>query len=377
MNEIPGFPPLPNQPAPTPPPGPSGAGRRAALTAAALLAVGGGGAAVGALTYASLDHGGTTTVVRDISGSGSSTVTEAALSITDIAKRSTPGVVDIVVTSNASNGFYSQPQTAEGSGFVYDTKGDIVTNEHVVAGATSIKVNFPSGASYVGKLIGVDASTDLAVVRVKAPASALHPLPLGDSSKVQVGDPVIAIGSPFGYSGTVTSGIVSALHRQMTSPDNYTISDSIQTDAPINHGNSGGPLISASGNVIGVNAQIQSDSGGSDGVGFAIPSNTIQVVVSQLVAGKTAKHAYLGVSIGRPTVGTGAQIDSTVTGGPAEKAGLAPGDVITRLGNTAINSPDDLTSSVDSFHPGQQVKVTYRRDGNTRQTTLTLGNRPS
>ncbi len=375
MNEIPGFPPLPNQP--TPPPASSGVGRRAALTVAALLAVGGGGAAVGALTYASMNHGGTTTVIRNVSANGTSTATEAALSITDIAKRTTPGVVDLVVTSSSTNGFFSQPQTAEGSGFVYDTKGDIVTNEHVVAGATSIKVNFPSGVSYVGKLIGVDASTDLAVVRVKAPASALHPLALGDSSKVQVGDPVIAIGSPFGYRGTVTSGIVSALHRQMTSPDNYTIADSIQTDAPINHGNSGGPLISASGQVIGVNAQIQSDSGGSDGVGFAIPANTIQIVVSQLVTGKSAKHAYLGVSIGTPVNGTGAQIDSTVTGGPADKAGLAPGDVITQIGTSAIASPNDLTGVVDSFHPGQQVKVTYKRGGNVHTVTLTLGTRPS
>src|SRR5262249_14011200 len=188
---------------------------------------------------------------------------------------------------------------AEGSGFVYDNRGDIVTNQHVVAGATSITVQFWNGKTYKGHLVGSDSSTDLTVVRVpSAPSSMLHTLRLGDSSNVQVGDDVIATGSPFGLSGTVTNRIVSALHRTMNAPNNYTISDSIQTDAPINHGNSGGPLIDGDGRVIGINAQIQSQSGGNEGVGFAVPIKTAQDVVSQLENGGTVHPAYLRISGG-------------------------------------------------------------------------------
>src|SRR6266545_2902811 len=174
-------------------------------------------------------------------------------------------------------------QQAEGSGFVYDADGHIVTNEHVVDGATSVKVRFWNGKTYTARVVGTDSSTDLAVLDVDAPASQLFPLSLGDSSKVAVGDNVVAIGSPFGLEESVTAGIVSGLHREMTSPSNFTIDDSIQTDAALNHGNSGGPLLNARGHVIGVNSQIESDSGGSDGVGFAIPSNTVKSIASQLI----------------------------------------------------------------------------------------------
>ena len=204
-----------------------------------------------------------------------------------------------------------------------------MTNQHVVNGATSITVNFPNGKSYEGQLVGTDSSTDLAVIRVSAPSSSLHPLTLGDSSTVQVGDAVIAIGSPFSLPGTVTSGIVSALHRSIESPNNYPIADAIQTDAPINHGNSGGPLIDTAGHVIGVNSQIQSDSGGNDGVGFAIPSNTVESVVSQIVAGKTVAHAYFGVQVEDSASPAGARLANVLPGTAASRAGLTSGDVIT------------------------------------------------
>src|SRR5439155_1295254 len=195
-----------------------------------------------------------------------------ALSIGDIYRRSYKGVVEITVTSTSASPFGgAQRQQAQGSGFVYDAKGDIVTNQHVVAGASAVSVRLWNGATYTAHVVGSDASTDLAVIHIDAPSSVLSPLALGDSSKLQVGDGVVAIGSPFGLEETVTSGIVSALHRQITSPNNFAIANAIQTDAAINHGNSGGPLLNSQGEVVGVNSQIESDSGGSDGVGFAIP----------------------------------------------------------------------------------------------------------
>ena len=165
----------------------------------------------------------------------------------------------------------------QGSGFVYDVQGHIITNDHVVAGTSSVSVRFWNGKTFTARVVGTDASTDLAVLKVDAPVSQLFPLSLGDSSNLVVGDQVVAIGSPFGLEGTVTSGIVSALHREMTSPNHFAIDNSIQTDAAINHGNSGGPLLNAQGKVVGVNAQIESNSGGNEGVGFAIPSQHHQV----------------------------------------------------------------------------------------------------
>jgi putative serine protease PepD len=175
----------------------------------------------------------------------------------------------------------------------------------------------------------------------------------------------------------VTSGIVSALHRQMQAPNRFTINDSIQTDAPINHGNSGGPLIDMAARVIGVNTQIQSDSGGSDGVGFAIPSNTVKEVVTQLVAGKAPEYAYLGVQVSRSTSPPGAELAEVIAGTPADEAGLEAGDVITKLDSTTIASPDDLSDVIDEKKPRDELEVTYVRDGKTHTVTVTLGTRPS
>jgi putative serine protease PepD len=215
------------------------------------------------------------------------------------------------------------------------------------------------------------------VLKVDAPRSVLHPLTLGNSDTVQVGAGVVAIGSPFGLAESVTSGIVSALHRQMDSSNGFTIGDSIQTDAPINHGNSGGPLLNASGQVIGVNAQIQSESGGSDGVGFAIPSNTVESVVSQLVAGKTVQHAYLGVSLGDSTSPEGALVRGISSGAPAAKAGIRCGDVITKIGSVTIGGAGDVTTAIGTKKPGDTVVVTYVRSGKSHAASLGLGTRPN
>ena len=211
---------------------------------------------------------------------------------------------------------------AQGSAVV-DEKGHIVTNQHVVAGASSISVRFSGGAELNAEVVGTDPSTDLAVLRVDASKALLEPLRFADSGAVEVGDPVLAFGSPFGLEGTVTSGIVSALHREMPAPNPYLITDTIQTDAAINHGNSGGPLLDRRGLVIGVNAQIESESGGSDGVGFAIPANTVRSIVTQLIATGEVQHAYLGIRMS--AVPDGVAITNVLAGTPAAKAGLRRG----------------------------------------------------
>ena len=357
-----------------------------ALAALGLAGIGGG---VGAAIYGTTAQGSTTTIVQTVaSAPATSSVQPTAptegLTVNQIYNRTREGVVDIKVgqaASSFSSGGGSAQATAEGSGFVYDRAGHIVTNQHVVAGATSISVQMWNGAVYKGHLVGTDSSTDLAVVKISAPASALHPLTLADSGTVQVGDGVVAIGSPFGLAETVTSGIVSAVHRSMSSPNNFTISDSIQTDAPINHGNSGGPLLNSAAQVIGINTQIESDSGGSDGVGFAVPSNTILRVAPTLAAGQTVKHAYLGVFVEDATTAgnatAGALASQVKAGTPAARAGLQAGDVVVRLDSTPITSAEDLTRTVDSKKPGDMLVVTYLRGGTSHTTTVTLGTRPA
>ncbi len=350
---------------------------RATLIAATAIGVAAAGAGAGAGLYATLAPSTTTTVVTVDRGQPVSATT--GLTINDIYKRTYQGVVDITVTSSTSSSPFgdSGSQQAEGSGFVFTKQGHIVTNQHVVGDGGSIVVKFWNGKTYKATLVGSDSSTDLAVIKVSAPSSVLHPISLGDSSLVEVGDSVVAIGSPFGLAGTVTSGIVSALHRQMESPSRFTINDSIQTDAPINHGNSGGPLIDMLGRVIGVNTQIQSDSGGSDGVGFAIPSNTVKKIVSQVVAGKTVQHAYLGISVSSSTTPPGAMLADVVAGTPAASAGLQPGDVIVKLDGKTIESGDDLSSVIDGKKPGDKLSVTYVRHSKAHTVTVTLGTRPS
>jgi putative serine protease PepD len=353
---------------------------RAVLTAAGAFAIAAAGAGAGAGLYAAFAPAKTTTVV-----SATTTVDNAqpvsattGLSINAIYQRTYQGVVDITVTTGGGfSPFGGGGGQAEGSGFVYDARGDIVTNQHVVAGATKITVKFSDGVPYRAKLIGSDSSTDLAVIRVLASPSTLHPLSLGNSNNLKVGDPVIAIGSPFGLPESVTSGIISALHRTMNAPNNYTIGNSIQTDAPINHGNSGGPLIDASGRVIGVNAQIQSDSGGNNGVGFAIPSNTVSSVIAQIVAGKTVAHAYMGISVGTSGSPQGATVDHVNAGTAAAKAGLKVGDVIVQLDGVTVANADDLSNVIDGKKPGDSLSVTYVRGGKQHTVQVKLGTRPS
>jgi putative serine protease PepD len=351
--------------------------RRRTASIAALLAGAAALGAGGAATYAGLSGTPTETVVRQVPVSnGRPAADTTGLSVSDIYNRTHKGVVEVTVTTqSAPTPFGEQRQQAQGSGFVYDSEGHIVTNAHVVEGATSVSVRFWNGQTYDAQVVGTDASTDLAVIKVEAPASLLQPLALADSASVEVGDGVVAIGSPFGLENTVTSGIVSALHRQMTSPNNFTIPDAIQTDAAINHGNSGGPLLDGDAKVIGVNAQIESDSGGNDGVGFAIPSNTVESVVGQLISTGKAEHAYLGVAV--ETVEGGARITQVRSGTPAEHAGLRAGDVISAVDGQRISSGDELTSAIGSKKPGDSVTLTYERGGSSHTADVELATRPT
>jgi putative serine protease PepD len=347
------------------------------LIAAAALTTG-----VGAGSYVAVAGGdATTTVVETSSPDTEAAAAATSLSAGEIYKRTYQGVVEITTTSSGSSSGFpfgeQQTQQAQGSGFVNDDDGHVVTNYHVVEGATSITVTLADGSEYEARVVGSDPSTDLAVLKIDAPASKLDSLTLGDSSALAVGDGVVAIGNPFGLEETVTSGIVSALNRTISSENGYSISGAIQTDAAINSGNSGRPLLNLQGEVIGVTSQIESESGGNDGVGFAIPSNTVRSVVGQLISGQEVEHAYLGVSVGTPSDGSGAEIASLRSGSPAADAGLETGDVITAFDGQTITSPDDLTSAVSAKKPGDQVEITYVRDGETQATDVTLASRPS
>jgi S1-C subfamily serine protease len=293
--------------------------------------------------------------------------------------------------------------TASGSGFLIDTEGHVITNSHVVAGADRVEVTLGSDdASYEAEVVGADPATDVALLKVDAPADSLHPLALGDSSQVEVGDPVVAIGNPFGLDRTVTSGIVSALQRQIQAPNGFSISHVIQTDAAINPGNSGGPLIDASGSVIGINTQIQTGgSSGNVGIGFAVPINTARDVVRQLQEDGEVKHAFLGISGGSITpdlartlrlpVEEGVLVDEVVQGGPADEAGVQGGDtsatiegasirlggdVITAIDGREVAGMDDVINAVNTASPGDEMVLTIDRDGETRKVTVTLGVRP-
>jgi S1-C subfamily serine protease len=294
--------------------------------------------------------------------------------------------------------------TATGSGFLIDTEGHIVTNNHVVEGSNRVEVKIGSSdQTYTAEVVGSDPATDVALLKVDAPSDSLHPLVLGDSSKVQVGDPVVAIGNPFGLDRTVTSGIVSALQRQIQAPNGFSISHVIQTDAAINPGNSGGPLIDSSGSVIGINSQIQTGgSSGNVGIGFAVPINTAREVVTQIEEHGEVKHAYLGISGGSITpdlakalklpVEEGVLVNEVVKGGPADKAGIKGGDtsatiegasvrlggdIITKVNGKKVEGMEQVINAVNAAQPDEELKLTIDRNGKSQDVTVTLGVRPA
>jgi S1-C subfamily serine protease len=295
---------------------------------------------------------------------------------------------------------FGAPQEGEatGSGFVVDKDGTILTNAHVVDGADSVTVSFEEGGEEIpAEVKGVDTSTDLAALKIDpSDVDDLEVLPLGDSSKVEVGDPVVAIGNPFGYSRTVTTGIVSGLQREIVAPDGFQISDVIQTDASINPGNSGGPLLDANGRVIGINSQIATGGGqGSVGIGFAVPVNTAKELLPQLREGGEIEHAWLGVQMSDVDedvakeldlpVDHGALVVEATEDGPADDAGLRGGDpetgeggdVITAIDGKKVNTSDDLAGAIAGKQPGDSVELEYYRDGERETVEIELGERPS
>ena len=346
------------------------------------------------------------TASASIAGSGS---TRAALTSEEIYSRDAPAVVVIAdtQTQEVPATFFTpaskQKVSALGSGFVIDKRGDILTNDHVVQGATGIRVGFNGGASHPATVVGADPSTDLAVVRVKAPDSALHPLTFADSSGIQVGDSVFAIGNPFGLAGTMTAGIVSSLGRDIEAPNGLSIPSAIQTDAPINHGNSGGPLLDRFGRVVGVNSQIEGGTVDANvGVGFAISSDTAKSVAAQLIAHGHAEHAWLGVQVETidPSVAKvvrglpsrGVVVTRVVKGSPAAKAGLRPptsqvsvngvgipvgGDAIVAVNGKPVSSSAQLADAVAQLEPGDKLTLGVVRSGSRRTVNITLGNVPA
>jgi S1-C subfamily serine protease len=373
-----------------------------------LAAVLGGGIAVG-VDRAVGDEGGTT-VIREIQeGTSESTAfrSPTGKTISDIYASSKRGVVQVLATSVVSQNpfFGAQEARALGSGFVIDKSGHVVTNYHVVQNASKVEVSFSGNDEMPASVVGTDPSTDIAVLRIKrVQGRSLTPLELGNSREVKVGDAVVAIGNPFGLERTVTAGIVSALQREITAPNGFAIDEVIQTDAAINHGNSGGPLLNADGKVIGVNSQIESSSegGGNVGIGFAIPINTVKDVVAQLLEHGKAEHAYLGVematitrelaaSVRLPT-DTGVLIQSVRPGSPAAAAGLrggstqvvvdgesylVGGDVITKAGGQTIESADQLRSVVSSKKPGETLTLEIHRQNETKEVTVKVGRQPN
>jgi S1-C subfamily serine protease len=337
-------------------------------------------AALIAIVGASLVGGVTGAVVAtrgddDSSSSQTATVTvpsqgisSSTTSLASLYKRISPSVVEIQVRTSLGGG-------GTGTGWGFDQQGHIVTNEHVVENASDVVVKFADGTEEDAKVLGVDASTDVAVLKLADPSKAPAPLQLGSTDSLEVGDPVVAIGSPFGLEGTLTSGIVSAKDRTITAPDGFTIDGAVQTDAALNPGNSGGPLLTTSGQVVGVNAQIASDNGASNGVGYAIPIETVKSVADQLIQDGKVEHAYLGVRIGDGD--GGALIGSVSPSSPAAKAGLKAGDLVTGADGERIRAANELSGAVASHRPGEQLRLRVKRNGATRSVTVTLGTRPA
>jgi S1-C subfamily serine protease len=311
-----------------------------------------------------------------------------ALTPRDIYKRDAPGVVFIsaeIVKTQPSPFVEPQRGMSTGTGFVIGKNGSIVTNAHVVQGATRVNVRIGDDQAVKAKIAGEDPSTDLALLLVDPDGLDLHPLALGSSKAVEVGDPTLAIGNPFGLDRTLTTGVVSAKQRNIPSLlEGFRIDDVIQTDAAINPGNSGGPLLDATGKVIGVNSQIETGGGsGFVGIGFAVPIDTAKQVIPQLRSKGRVDRAYLGVSTAAadPAVDggdrlKGARVLDVQPNSPAEKAGIRPGDVVQKIGDTQIESSDQLSEAVTKHKPGESVPVQIVRGGRESSVDVRLGTRP-
>jgi putative serine protease PepD len=346
----------------------------AVLVAAVIVS-----AAVTGLLYAVGAAGGSTTAAVARTAGGSTTGT--SLNASALYQGAAPGVVAIEATgvSSGSNGLpYTPPgqSTDTGTGIVVDTQGDIVTASHVVAGASTITIKFLSGTVRTATVLGTDTSNDVSVLHVNPSGLTLHPLVLGSSASLTVGDPLAVIGNPFGYNRSLSTGVVSGLERTIQAPNGFLIAHALQTDAAVNPGNSGGPLLDAKGQVIGIADQIATGSSGVDqgsGVGFAVPIDPVKAELGQLEAGRTVAHPYLGVGLQEASINQqGAQVTSVATGSPAAAAGLKAADLITALDSTTVIGPSQLVADLDALKPGNKVALTVRRGSATLKLTATL-----
>ncbi|MCW3068687.1 MAG: hypothetical protein JWL67_1312 [Solirubrobacterales bacterium] len=384
---------------------------------AALL---GGGLVVGLVAaFGGLDQSQQTITTVQAAPIAPSNASQRGTGMTphEVYVRDAPGVAFVTSTIvqksespfNLFGGGETQRQgQATGSGIVIDSNGTILTNYHVVENAVKVTVSFEKGKSVEAQVVGKDPSNDLAVLRIRTDGLTLHPLTLGDSNGAQVGDPVYAIGNPFDLERTLTTGVISALQRQIQAPNGFTINNVLQTDAPINPGNSGGPLLDAAGRVIGINSQIATggSGGGSVGIGFAVPINTAKAEISQLEKGGTVRGAYLGLTslsidgalsaLNLP-VKSGALVQTVQKGTAAAKAGIRPGainsttesgqiavggDIIVAIDGKTVTSSEDVATDVSAKKPGQTIKITVLRangkGGYERKTlSATLGSRPN
>lgn len=350
--------------------------KRTLVPAAALLAAGviGGAAAVAGWEAVDDDPVAATTAPATPVPAESADSDSSESPITAIVQEALPSVVEVRVEQNAPmSPFGGQQATGLGSGWLYDDT-HVVTNEHVVDGADSVTVVFSDGTEVDATVVGVDRSTDVAVLELEDVPDGVEPLPVGSADSLQIGDTVIAIGSPMGLQGTVTAGIVSALDRDITAPDGFTIDGAIQTDAALNHGNSGGPLLDADGRVVGMNAQIASQTGDFSGIGYAIPIETVQEIAGELIETGEVEHAFLGVAV--EDADNGARLAEVRPGSPADDAGLRQGDVVTAAEGDAIESADDLRAAVEAREPGDSLELTVERGGDERTITVELGTRP-
>jgi len=359
-------------------------------------------AAGGTALVVNQDGGGSTTIVRQVANPANSSDSGNVMPVA-----STGGMTIEQMYKQYGNGVVRvEHSSGLGSGFVIDSEGHILTNAHVVDGAQGeITVSFSNNEKVVAKVVGVDNATDVAVLKVDVPSSALTVIPLGDSAGLKVGSGVVAIGNPFGQDRTVTSGIISAVARSIQAPNGFSINGAIQTDAAINHGNSGGPLLDMSGQVIGINSQIDTGgqaNSGSVGIGFAIPINLVKQVAADIMATGKAQHAWLGVQLSDvdPTLASqtkigsdyGAMVANVTTGSPAAKAGLkgatgettiggqsyaVGGDVIIEANGAKIEGVKDLQSAVSSLKPGDKLELVVKTsNGDTKNITVILGDQP-
>jgi len=359
------------------------------------------------------DGGSTTTVATPITAPVKASSDEGGNVVNQIYKADGEGVafIESQLEPQESEGLNPfgevEPEgggTATGSGFVIDDEGHILTNNHVIEGADKVTVKLgDSEKTYDAEVVGTDPGTDIALLKVDAPKGEIQPLPLGRSSDLEVGDPVVAIGNPFGLDRTVTSGIVSALQRDIQAPNGFSISHVIQTDAAINPGNSGGPLINAEGAVIGINAQIATGGGsnGNVGIGFAIPIDTVRAEIEALKTKGEVEHAFIGISGGTITselskalnlsVEEGVIVQSVVKDGPADKAGIEAGgttatingeevrlggDIITEVDGEKLKSMDELVEIIQGRKPGDEVQLTILRGDQEKTADVTLGTQP-